>query len=106
MNRQIKSIFSLTVLLFAIPLFVGAKVPTISGPQIEDVTQKVFPCVVKVEVRNLMRKVATGVVIDRNGHIVTTALITPRDEEIFNGFGDSSGRDSSQREKTYPYCDG
>ena len=83
MNRQIKSIFSLTVLLFAIPLFVGAKVPTISGPQIEDVTQKVFPCVVKVEVRNLMRKVATGVVIDRNGHIVTTALITPRDEEIF-----------------------
>jgi S1-C subfamily serine protease len=78
-----KSIFSLTVLLFAIPLFVGAKVPTISGPQIEDVTQKVFPCVVKVEVRNLMRKVATGVVIDTNGHIVTTALISPRDEEIF-----------------------
>jgi len=83
MSTQMKKIFSLTVFLFAIPLFVGAKSPSISGPQIEDVTQKVFPCVVKVEVRNLMRKVATGVVIDRNGHIVTTALISPRDEEIF-----------------------
>jgi S1-C subfamily serine protease len=78
-----KSIFSLTVILFAIPLFVGAKAPSISGPQIEDVTQKVFPCVVRVEVKNLMRKVATGVVIDTNGHIVTTALIFPRDEDIF-----------------------
>lgn len=83
MSTQIKTIFSLTVFLFAIPLFVGASASSISGPQIEDVTQKVFPCVVKVEVRNLMRKVATGVVIDNNGHIVTTALITPRDEEIF-----------------------
>ena len=83
MSTQMKTIFSLTVFLFAIPLFVDAKAPLISGPQIEDVTQKVFPCVVKVEVRNLMRKVATGVVIDTNGHIVTTALISPRDAEIF-----------------------
>lgn len=83
MSTQMKTIFSLTVFLFAIPLFVGAKAPSISGPQIEDVTQKVFPCVVKVEVRNLMRKVATGVVIDTNGHIVTTALISSRDAEIF-----------------------
>ena len=83
MSTRMKTIFSLTVFLFAIPLFAGAKAEPMSGPQIEDVTQKVFPCVVKVEARNLMRKVATGVVIDRNGHIVTTALITPRDEEIF-----------------------
>lgn len=83
MSTQMKTILSLTVFLFAIPLFAGAKAAPVSGPQIEDVTQKVFPCVVKVEARNLMRKVATGVVIDRNGHIVTTALITPRDEEIF-----------------------
>jgi len=60
-----------------------AKSSSIIGPQIEDVAEKVFPCVVKVEVRNLMRKVATGVVFDKDGHIVTTALITPRDEEIF-----------------------
>ena len=83
MSREMKSIFSLTVLLFAIPLLVNANAAEISEPQIEDVTQKVFPCVVKVEVENLMRKVATGVVIDSNGHIVTTALISPRDAEIF-----------------------
>jgi S1-C subfamily serine protease len=83
MSTQMKSIFSLIVFLFAIPLFVGANAAPVSGPQIEDVTQKVFPCVVKVEVRNLMRKVATGVVIDTDGHIVTTALISPRNEEVF-----------------------
>ncbi len=83
MSAQIKTIFSLTIFLFTIPFFMSAKTPSFSGPQIEDVTQKVFPCVVKVEVKNLMRKVATGVVIDRNGNIVTTALITPRDGEIF-----------------------
>jgi len=83
MSRQIKSIFSLAVFLFALPLFAGAKAPSAAGEQVEDVTQRVFPCVVKVEARNLMRKVATGVVIDTDGHIVTTALISPRDEEIF-----------------------
>jgi S1-C subfamily serine protease len=50
--------------------------------EIEYVTQKVYPSVVKVEVRNRIRKVATGVVIDKIGHIVTTALIYPRDEKI------------------------
>ena len=49
---------------------------------IEDVTNNVYPSVVKVEVRNWIRKVATGVVIDKIGHIVTTALIYPRDEKI------------------------
>ncbi|UCE42070.1 MAG: PDZ domain-containing protein [Candidatus Aminicenantes bacterium] len=83
MSRKMKSIFSLAVFLFAIPLFMGAKAAPVSGSQIEEVTQKVFPCVVKVEVRNLMRKVATGVVIDTKGHIVTTALISPRDEAVF-----------------------
>ena len=83
MNSRLKAIFSLSVLLFAIPLAVAGKSSSLTGPEIEDVTEKVFPCVVKVEARNLMRKIATGVVIDKNGHIVTTALITPRDEEIF-----------------------
>jgi serine protease Do len=83
MSTQTKAIFSLTAFLFAIPLFMGTNAAAMGSPQIEDVTQKVFPCVVKVEARNLTRKIATGVVIDRDGHIVTTALITPRDEEIF-----------------------
>ncbi len=83
MSTRIKTLFGLIVFLFAIPLLVGANASSVSAPQIEDVTQKVFPCVVRVEARNRMRKVATGVVIDKNGHIVTTALITPKDEDIF-----------------------
>ncbi len=82
MSRRIKALFSLTAFLFIVPLFIGAELAAIGSAQTEEVTQKVYPCVVKVEARNLVRKVATGVVIDRNGHIVTTALISPRDEEI------------------------
>ncbi len=82
MSRRIKALFSLAAFLFIIPLFAGAKPAALSSAQTEEVTQKVYPCVVKVEASNLVRKVATGVVIDRNGHIVTTALISPRDEEI------------------------
>jgi serine protease Do len=49
---------------------------------IENISKKVFQSVVKVEARNGVHKVATGVVISRDGYIVTTALISPRDEEI------------------------
>ncbi len=49
---------------------------------LESVAKQVAPAVVRVEARNGMRKVATGVVMDRDGYIVTTALISPRDEEI------------------------
>ncbi len=82
MSTRIKTLFSLTLFLFIVPLFIGANPAAISTAQTEEATQKVYPCVVKVEAKNLVRKVATGVVIDRNGHIVTTALITPRDEKI------------------------
>jgi S1-C subfamily serine protease len=50
--------------------------------KIEDVTKAVYPSVVKVEAKNMMKKVATGAVISKEGDIVTTALISPRDEEI------------------------
>ncbi|MBM3285574.1 MAG: PDZ domain-containing protein, partial [Candidatus Aminicenantes bacterium] len=49
---------------------------------IENIARKIFPCVVKVETRNGMARVATGVVIDKDGSIVTTALLSPRDEKI------------------------
>jgi len=48
----------------------------------EGISKKVFDSVVKVEARNGFRKVATGVVIDKDGYIVTTGLIWPRNEEI------------------------
>lgn len=85
MNTKFKAILSLTVFLAVLVLSINAK-PMLarSGEaDIKDVTKKVFPSVVKVVARNRMRKVATGVVIDKDGLIVTTALISPRDEEIF-----------------------
>ena len=76
----------------------------IDEQKIEKIMKTVAPSVVKVEARNGVRKVATGVVIDKDGTIVTTALISPRDEEItvltsdgkqhkadFKGFDTSTG---------------
>jgi len=84
MTNKLKVIIVLSVFLFA--LFANLNAESNAGLQgeteIEDVTKKVYPSVVKVEVRNRIRKVATGVVIDKIGHIVTTALIYPRDEKI------------------------
>ena len=48
----------------------------------EGISKKVFESVVKVEARNGFKKVATGVIIDKDGFIVTTGLIWPRSEEI------------------------
>jgi S1-C subfamily serine protease len=54
--------------------------------RIEEVTRIVMPSVVMVEVgpkgKKGIRKIATGVVIDKDGSIATTALISPRDEGI------------------------
>jgi len=54
----------------------------IDEKKIEEITAAVAPSVVRVEARNGIYKVATGVVIDADGSIVTTALISPRDEKI------------------------
>lgn len=42
-----------------------------------DIVKKASPAVVRVEVRDGLRRVATGVVIDKEGYIATTALISP-----------------------------
>ncbi len=84
MTNKLKVIIVLSVFLVA--LFPTLNAESNAGlrgeAEIEDVTKKVYPSVVKVEVRNGIRKVATGVVIDKIGHIVTTALIYPRNEKI------------------------
>ena len=84
MTNKLKVIIVLSAFLVA--LFPTLNAESNAGlrgeTEIEYVTQKVYPSVVKVEVRNRIRKVATGVVIDKIGHIVTTALIYPRDEKI------------------------
>ena len=48
----------------------------------KEIVKKAAPSVVRVEVRDGLRRVATGVVIDKDGYIATTALISPRDEEL------------------------
>jgi len=83
MNSKIKIILVLTIFLTTLFLSLKAE-PLRSGDdgEIEDVTKKVFPSVVKVEVKNWTTKVATGVVFDKKGHILTTALIYPKGEKI------------------------
>jgi serine protease Do len=49
---------------------------------IAEIAKKIYPSVVRVEVKNHMRRVATGVVIDKDGYVVTTALMSPRNEKI------------------------
>jgi S1-C subfamily serine protease len=88
MNKTMK-IFPALALFAVFSAFSAQAVPVdpsysgIDEKKIEDITKMVAPSVVKVEARNGTRKVATGVVIDREGFIVTTALISPRDEEIY-----------------------
>jgi len=85
MRADQKTYLSLAVIcvLLSLGLYAEPVPDSKSGAQVEAITKKVFPSVVKVEARNGMRKVATGVVIDKDGHVVTTALISPRDEEVY-----------------------
>ncbi len=85
MTKKINAIVSLLVFLSALSLSWGA-VSSRAGAEdveIDKITKKVYPSVVRVEARNGMRKVATGVVIDKDGYIVTTALISPHDEKLY-----------------------
>lgn len=84
MTNKLKVIIVLSAFSFALfpTLNAESSAGLRSETEIEDITKKVYPSVVKVEVRNRIRKIATGVVIDKIGHIVTTALIYPRDEKI------------------------
>jgi serine protease Do len=84
MNEKGRLRLSLMVLtaVLALSLTTAAKGLSLDENTVEDVSKKVFPSVVKVETRNGMTRVATGVIIDKDGCIVTTALISPRDQKI------------------------
>ena len=85
MIKKATTILSLFVFLSALNLSLGAS-PSCAWAEdveIDKITKRVYPSVVRVEARNGMRKVATGVVIDKEGHIVTTALISPHDEKLY-----------------------
>jgi len=87
MTRQLNALIGAMLILMVPALTVAAAAvdpayPFIEDKKIEEIIRTVAPSVVKVEVRDGVFKVATGVVIDKDGHIVTTALISPRDEKI------------------------
>jgi len=102
--RAIASLALVAVIAAASPLGAVSNPVPIEDKKIEEIIKSVALSVVRVEARNGVRKVATGVVIDKDGSIVTTALISSRDEEIsvllfdgrkfkadFKGFDTSSG---------------
>ncbi|MCX6571454.1 MAG: PDZ domain-containing protein [Candidatus Aminicenantes bacterium] len=84
MNRMIKPALVIMASIAVLAPSFGAKTAGAKGlePDITGVAKKVFPSVVRVEVQNHTRRVATGVVIEKGGYIVTTALISPREEKI------------------------
>ncbi len=84
MNRIFKPAHMVMAVLLAAALSHGAA-PAGTGASETDmaaIAKKVYPSVVRVEVRNHTRRVATGVVIDKEGYVVTTALMSPRNEKI------------------------
>jgi serine protease Do len=84
MNRIFKPALMIMAVLAASTLVLGTQ-PAKAGAtekDIADIAKKAYPSVVRVEVQNHMRRVATGVVIDKDGSIVTTALMSPRNEKI------------------------
>jgi S1-C subfamily serine protease len=84
MRSNIKIILVLVLFLFAVGFTLRAEpAPGDDDKELQEITQNVFPSVVRVEARNLTKKMATGVVIDKDGYIVTTALVSPHEEEIF-----------------------
>lgn len=85
MREKNKIVVGLAVLVFVCAWSLEAAEPKPSGLQdttMEKVSRKVFESVVKVEALNGFKKVATGVVVGKDGYIVTTGLIWPMDEEI------------------------
>ncbi|MCJ7580458.1 MAG: PDZ domain-containing protein [Candidatus Aminicenantes bacterium] len=83
MKMKRKAILGWLAFFLILSINVNASPNAAEETDMKVITKKVFPSVVRVEVRSTIRKVATGVVLDKQGHIVTTALVSPRDENIY-----------------------
>ncbi len=85
MSRILKPALMIMAVLLApsLALFAGPAGTVVSNEKdIAGIAKRVFPSVVRVVAQNHTRRVATGVVIDKDGYVVTTALMSPRDEKI------------------------
>lgn len=72
----------LVVLVASLPVRAFSEPLPAPDREASDIVKKVSPAVVRVEVRDGLRRVATGVVIDKDGYIATTALVSPRGEKL------------------------
>ncbi len=81
MNKMIKPALVIAACFALLASSYGSETAA-NDPDIATVAKKVYPSVVRVEVRNGTRRVATGVVVEKGGYVVTTALISPREEKI------------------------
>jgi len=81
MNKIIKPGLAMAACVILMASSYGAETAG-ADPDIAALAKKVYPSVVRVEVQNGTRRVATGVVIEKGGYIVTTALVSPREEKI------------------------
>lgn len=75
------SLLILTVTMLGLTSICLAGAAPAAG-NVREIVKKASPSVVRVEVRDGLRRVATGVVIDKDGYVATTALISPREEEL------------------------
>ncbi|HSA95329.1 MAG TPA: PDZ domain-containing protein [Acidobacteriota bacterium] len=86
MNRMIKPALVVMASLAVLAPSFGEETAGAKGmggePDIAGIAKRVFPSVVRVVVEDGMRRVATGVVIEKGGYIVTTALVSPREEKV------------------------
>jgi len=86
MNRMIKPALVVMASLAVLAPAFGAETTGAKGiggePDIAGIAKRVYPSVVRVVVENGIRRVATGIVVEKGGYVVTTALMSPRDEKI------------------------
>ncbi|MDI6845956.1 MAG: PDZ domain-containing protein [Candidatus Saccharicenans sp.] len=80
-GRWLASTIILASLFFLVNPAHSKPVPS-ADRDASEIVKKVAPSVVRVEVRNGLRRVATGVVIDKDGYIATTALVSPKGEKL------------------------
>ncbi|MGZ5495435.1 MAG: PDZ domain-containing protein, partial [Candidatus Aminicenantales bacterium] len=71
MNKMIKPALVITACFSLLAASYGSETAA-NDPDIAAVAKKVYPSVVRVEVQNHTHRVATGVVVEKGGYIVTT----------------------------------
>jgi S1-C subfamily serine protease len=82
-NRMIKLILAAVFMVYLLlPAFSTPANSAAGDRDAGEIVKKASPSVVRVEVRDRLKRVATGVVIDKDGYIATTALISPKNEKV------------------------